>query len=94
MNERTEAIVRIFVGLISGLILGIWKALVQVLIVVNLIITFITNKRNKEIANFCEIWNTQVYIFLRYISFVSNYRPFPFKNLEKNISKFDRKLNK
>ncbi|MBT4823850.1 DUF4389 domain-containing protein [Candidatus Woesearchaeota archaeon] len=94
MSERKEAFMRILVCIVSGIILGIWKALIQLLVLINWIITLITNKRNKEIANFCEIWNTQIYIFLRYISFVSNYRPFPFEGLEKNMSKFDKRLNK
>jgi sorbitol-specific phosphotransferase system component IIC len=89
-DERTEAFMRILVGIISGLILGIWKALVQILAIVNWFIAIITAKRNKDLANFCEMWNTQVYIFLRYMTFVSNKRPFPFSPLEKSLSKFER----
>lgn len=90
MNERLETLMRILIMIVSGIILGIWKALIQILIVVNFIITLITGKRNKGVANLCEIWNTQVYIFLRYITFVTNERPFPFEALEKNISKFKK----
>lgn len=88
MTERTEALMRIIVGIVSGIILSIWKALIQILIVVNWFITIITGKRNKGIAEFSEIWNTQVYIFLRYMSFVSNERPFPFEAMKKSFSKF------
>lgn len=90
MNERLETLMRIVVLIVTGLILGIWKALIQILVIVNFIITLITGKRSKGVANLCEIWNTQVYIFLRYITFVTNERPFPFEALEKNISKFKR----
>ncbi|MFC1753229.1 DUF4389 domain-containing protein [Thermoproteota archaeon] len=90
MGERTEALMRIVVLIVTGVILGIWKALVQILALVNWIVTIITGKRNKALAEFCEIWNTQTYIFLRYISFVNNRRPFPFSKLEKNMTKFGK----
>jgi sorbitol-specific phosphotransferase system component IIC len=89
-NESSESLMRIVVGLVSGIILSLWKVLVAVLVIVNLVITFTTNKRNKEIADFCEIWNTQIYIFLKYMTFVSNERPFPFEKMTKNISKVER----
>jgi len=81
---------RIVVGIITGIILSVWKILISALAVVNFFITFFTGKRNKEIANFCEIWNTQLYLFVRYMTFVSNERPFPFKKMDENISKFER----
>lgn len=90
MAERKEALMRILVGIISGIILGIWKALIQVLSVIHWIVVVITGKRNKGLAEFCEIWNSQMYIFLRYMTFVSNKRPFPFSELENNLSKFGR----
>jgi len=89
-NERKEALMRIVVCIVSGIILGIWKALIQILAVINFILALFTNKRNKEMARLCEIWNTQVYIFPRYITFVTNKRPFPFTKLEKSISKFEK----
>ncbi len=90
MAERTEALMRIVVGIISGLILGLWKALIQIIAIVLWFIAIFTGKRNKDLANFCEIWNTQVYIYLRYLTFVSNKRPFPFNPLEKNLSQFEK----
>lgn len=83
---------RIVIGIVSGVVLGFWRVLVGVLVVVNLFITLTTNKRNKEIADFCEIWNTQVYVFLKYMTFVSNERPFPFKGMTKNLSKFEKEV--
>ncbi len=90
MSERIEALMRIVVGIISGIILGLWKVLIQILGIVHWIMAIITGKRNKDIAEFSEIWNTQIYIFLRYMTFVTNERPFPFENLVKNISKFEK----
>ncbi len=88
MSERKEAFMRIIVGIVTGIILGIWKAAIQIVALLNFIITIFTNQRNKDLAYFCEIWNTQMYVFLRYLNFVSNKRPFPFTSIEKNISKF------
>ena len=62
----------------SGILLSVWLALVKLLFIVNFFIVLISTKRNKGIARFCEIWNTQTYVFLRYITFVSNKSPFPF----------------
>jgi len=91
MSERSEAWMRIVVAIVSGIILSVWKTLIQVLIVVHWILVIFTGKRNKGLAQFSEIWNTQTYVFLRYITFVSNERPFPFVSLSKSISKFKRK---
>lgn len=90
INESSEALMRLAVGIVSGIILGLWRVLVVVLVTVNFFITLTTNKRSKDISDFCEIWNTQVYAFLKYMTFVSNDRPFPFGKRSKNISKFER----
>lgn len=91
MAERLEALMRIVVGIVSGIILGVWKIIVQVFGIVNFLIVLFTGKRNKELAEFSEVWNTQVYIFLRYMTFVNNKRPFPFVGLKKSMSGFERK---
>lgn len=88
ISERKEAWFRVLVLIISGTILSIWSNLIFILILVNFFITIFEKKRNKEIAEFCEIWNTESYKFMRYMTFVSNQRPFPFSNIEK-MSKFN-----
>ena len=90
MGERVEALMRIVVGIVSGIILAIWRGLIQILGIINFVWTLISGKRIKDIAEFSEIWNTQVYIFLRYMTFVSNERPIPFNSLTKNYSKFSK----
>tara|TARA_Y100000310_G_scaffold318477_1_gene372599 strand:+ start:21 stop:293 length:273 start_codon:yes stop_codon:yes gene_type:complete len=90
MSERIEALMRILVLIVTGIIMGIWKILIQVLSVIHWLIVIITGKRNKDIAQFCEIWTTQLYTFIKYLTFVSNKRPFPFSKLEKNMSKFGK----
>ena len=91
MGERGEAWMRIVVGIISGIILGLWRGLIQLLGVVHWFIVVFSGKRQIGIADFSEIWNTQVYVFLKYMSFVSNKRPFPFDTLSPSMSKFEKR---
>ncbi len=88
MGERGEALMRIIVGIVSGAILYFWAYLIGVFVVINFIWTIISGKRIRDVAELCEIWNTQKYSFVRYMVFLTNERPFPFRRLDKNISKF------
>lgn len=88
--ERSEAFMRIFVGIVTGIILTVWKWLIFVFFIMNWIYVVFANKRLKEFAVLSEIWNTQMYIFIRYLIFLTNQRPFPFSKLEKSISKYGK----
>ena len=87
MSERKEAWFRIVVLVVSGIILGVWAYLVCVLAVVHWLIAVFAGKRNRGIAEFLEYWNTEAYKFYRYITGVTNQRPFPFTDAER-MSKF------
>lgn len=89
MSEKTEALMRIVVGLISGLILGLWKVVIQVVTVIHFFYVLFTGKRDKELAKFCNMWVTFAYTFVRYMTFTTNKRPFPFNSLGKNIEKIE-----
>ncbi|PIN91947.1 hypothetical protein COU56_04375 [Candidatus Pacearchaeota archaeon CG10_big_fil_rev_8_21_14_0_10_31_9] len=89
IGERGEAWFRIIVAIISGIILNVWKVIVCILSVLNWIVVVFSGKRNKGIANFCEYWNTETYKYIRYLTFVSNQRPFPFSDIER-ISQFEK----
>ncbi|MFH1917595.1 MAG: DUF4389 domain-containing protein [Nanoarchaeota archaeon] len=90
MGERTEILVRIGVAIVSGIVLGVWRWFVIVIGFINWIYTLFAGKRMKELAEMSEVWNTQIYVFLRYMTLVSNERPFPFESLTKNFSKFEK----
>ena len=90
MSERTEALMRIFVGIVTGIILYFWGYLVIILLVINFVYTIFAGKRLKELAEMCEIWNTQSYVLKRYLIFESNKRPFLFTKLERSMSKFGK----
>ena len=85
--ERKEVWIRIFVGIISSIVLNIWGFLINIVLVINAIITLFAGERNKALAEFCEPWNTETYKLMRYTTFMSNKRPFPFSKIER-ISKF------
>jgi len=87
-GERKEAWFRIIVAIVSGIILGIWKILIIVLAILNWLITVFSGKRNRELADFSESWNTESYKYARYLTFVSNKRPFPFSKMQK-MSRFE-----
>lgn len=90
MSERKEALMRLFVGIVTGIILGVWRALIVVFVIMNWIYVLFADKRLKEFAVLSEIWNTQRYVFIRYMIFLTNERPFPFSKLERSISKYGK----
>ena len=88
-SERKEAWFRIIVCIISGIVLAAWAYLIVLLAIINWFITVFSGKRSRELAEFSEYWNTERYKFTRYLTFVSNKRPFPFSKLER-ISRFEK----
>ena len=88
-NERKEIFMRILVLIVSGIILSVWRWLIILFVVINFVYTLFKGKRHKEIAELSEVWNTQFYIYQRYIILQSNRRPFPFGKIEESISGHD-----
>lgn len=86
-SERKEAWFRIIVAIVTGIILAIWRGLIQILGIVHWFIVVFSGKRVKGLAEFSEYWNTEYYRFLRYLTFVSNERPFPFTSMQR-MSRF------
>ncbi|MDP4038961.1 MAG: DUF4389 domain-containing protein [Candidatus Pacearchaeota archaeon] len=90
MGERKEALMRVVVLIVSGIVLGVWGMLIKIFTGINFIWTLISGKSLKDLAVLSEMWNTQSYVYLRYMTFVTNERPMPFNSLTKNFSKFKR----
>ena len=88
-SERKEGWMRIVVAIVSGIVLDLWSIFITVLALLNWIVTVISGKRSKDMAMLCEYWNTETYRFIRYLTFVSNERPFPFNHVQR-ISKFSK----
>jgi len=89
-NERSEALMRIIVAIVSGIILCVWRYFVVLISFVNFIYTIFSGKRMKQLAEMGELWNSQWYVFQRYMIFESNTRPFPFTDLKGRMSKFGK----
>lgn len=89
-KERKEALMRIPILVVSGIILAVWGYFIILLSIINFFFTLFKAKRMKELAEMSEIWNTQKYFFQRYMIFESNFRPFPFTKIQKNMSKFQK----
>lgn len=87
--EREELLWRILIVIVSGIILNVWKVLVLVLAIANWFVVLFSRKRDRGIADFCEYWNSEVYRFVRYMTFETNERPFPFNELKK-LGKFEK----
>ncbi len=81
---------RILVLVVSGTILAVWRLFIYLVIFVHLIYVLIVGKRMKDLAILGESWNTQWYIFQKYIIFLDNKRPFPFGKLERSMDEFER----
>ena len=94
MSERTEALMRIIVGIVSGIIIGVWKILVDITSIIHWIYVLFTGKRSKALAEFCNNWATQVYRLVRYMTFATNSRPFPFSELGSVIHPVEIKKQK
>ena len=89
-TERIEALMRIVVFIISGLILIVWRFFVYIFIIINLIYTLISGRRFQYLAELSEVWNTQWYVFQKYIIFLDNRRPFPFGRIRNSIDDFKK----
>jgi len=88
-GERKEGWMRILIAIVSGIILKFWGIAILIAGIINWLIQIFSEKRNKRLANFCEPWNTEMYKYMRYLTAVTNKRPFPFSDVER-MSKFER----
>ena len=90
MSERKEAWIRIIVLIISGIILKFWGIAVAISAILNWLVVIFSGRKNKSLTDFCNPWNNETYKYIRYLTFVSNTRPFPFSKSE-TIGKIDKK---
>ena len=88
--ERKEALMRILILIVSGTILTVWRIFIYLIIFMQLVYVLITGKRMRNLAVWGETWNTQWYIFQKYIIFLDNRRPFPFGRIRDNIDDFKK----
>ena len=91
MGERIEALMRIFVAIVTGIFLEIWNSFLIIGAVFHWIFVLITGRRIKSLARFSNMYASVQYTFVRYIYFSTNDRPFPFNKFPKEMDKLDMK---
>ena len=85
--EKKEVWMRIPIFIVSGFILDVWGFFIAVFALVQFILILVENKSNKELLKMCNVYLIQLYTFVKYVTFLSDKRPFPFGDLEKEIEK-------
>ncbi|MCX6751032.1 MAG: DUF4389 domain-containing protein [Candidatus Pacearchaeota archaeon] len=88
--EKKEVWMRIPIFIISGFILEVWGFFILIFALVQFILLLVENKKNKELLRMCNMYIIQLYVFMRYIAFLSDKRPFPFGDLEKEIERINK----
>lgn len=84
-SERKEAWMRIPIAIVSGFILYVWGFFIFIFAIVQLVLILIEGKKNKDLLKMSNTYLVQLYIFVKYITFISNERPFPFGDIKEKI---------
>ncbi len=84
-SERREAWMRIPIAIVSGFILEVWGFFIFCFAIAQLVIILVEGKKNKDLLKMSQVYLIQLYTFVKYITFISNERPFPFEDLKKSI---------
>jgi Domain of unknown function (DUF4389) len=87
MESKRNIWMRIPVFIISGAILYVWGFFVLIFSLVQLIFILTEKKKEKEFLKISSIFSSQIYCFFRYISFISEEKPFPFGEIKKGKKK-------
>ena len=85
--ETKEVWMRIPIFIVSGIILEVWGFFILCFVIAQFILILVEKKRNKELLRMCNTYLIQLYCFVKYIAFLSEERPFPFRDLKKEIEK-------
>lgn len=85
--DKGEVWMRLPVFIVSGIILNVWGFFILCFAIAQLILILLEGKRNKELLEMCNIYLIQLYVFIKYVVFLSEERPFPFGDLKKEIEK-------
>jgi len=84
-KERIEAWMRIPIAIVSGIILKVWGFFILCFAIAQLILILVEGKKNRNLMKMSDIYLVQLYTFVKYITFISNERPFPFVELKEKI---------
>ena len=82
MNKK-ELWMRIPVFILSGIILHVWGFFVLIFSLAQLVLLLVEGKKEKEFTHISSMFSNQIYTFFKYITFLSDERPFPFSKIKK-----------
>ncbi|MFA5071454.1 MAG: DUF4389 domain-containing protein [Candidatus Pacearchaeota archaeon] len=82
MNKK-ELWMRIPVFILSGVILYVWGFFILIFALAQLVLLLVEGKKEKEFAHISFMFSNQIYTFFKYITFLSDERPFPFSKMKK-----------
>ena len=84
-KQRSEAWMRVPVFIVSGIILKVWGFFIFCFAIAQLVLILIEGKKNKDLLKMCNVYLIQLYVFVKYVLFISDERPFPFEDIKKKI---------
>ena len=83
MKNKRDIWMRIPIFFLSGMMLNVWAFFILIFSLVQLVLMLLEDKTEKEFLTISSMFSDQIYCFFRYISFVSEEKPFPFGKLGK-----------
>jgi hypothetical protein len=89
--EQEEALLRIPIVIIGWVIMDLWAVLITAVGIIHLVYAVVTGKRHKEMAVFANYFVTYMFNFVRYATFTTNFRPFPWNDFGKPVEKVNMK---
>lgn len=83
-REISEKILwRLLVFFISGIVLYVWTYATLIILIVNWFIVLFSGKKNNDLGIFVNYYALEITRFVKYTSFQTNEKPFPFTELKK-----------
>jgi len=82
MKNKRDIWMRIPVFILSGAIIHVWAFFICIFALVQLILKLLGEKQEAEFTHISSMFCNQVYIFFKYITFLSEEKPFPWGKLE------------
>jgi len=83
MSNKKEIWMRIPVFIVSATILKVWGFFILILALVQFVLILSGNKKEKEFLSMSTMFSEQFYCFIKYITFISEEKPFPFSKIKK-----------
>jgi hypothetical protein len=87
MKHKKSVWMRIPIFIVSGAILYVWMFFTLIFSLVQLVLMLAEGRKEKEFVNFSSLFISQISCYFKYISFISEEKPFPWGKLKKGKKK-------